>query len=246
MRDRREKPRSGSKILLWVGAIGCFGVALLLVSCIGFAVIGDMMKTPEQREAERVARAEKEAERETEREAERVTREAKREAERVERERPKPPPPPVPPPAEEHRTGVGEVLRVDGLAISVGEATITNVVYQTPLGARLGDGKTLVVTVYLQSLDATKRYHYRTWRDSNPNPRDNFGNRYAQVISDFGLPAGARTAAGVTSEIGIGDVLVFERPLAAATYLDLDLPAKNVGKEGVYKFRIATKDIQER
>jgi hypothetical protein len=43
----------------------------------------------------------------------------------------------------------------------------------------------------------------------------------------------------------VKDALVFEKPIEAATFLFLELPAKNYNGEGMIRFRIQLKPIPE-
>jgi hypothetical protein len=87
--------------------------------------------------------------------------------------------------------------------------------------------------------------------------KDNFGNAYKQSI--FGLGTILHGAAGSYEAIhptqkevpkrkdGMpqgADILVFEPPIDTAVYLDLEMPAKNIGGEEVIRFRIPMKSVK--
>jgi hypothetical protein len=107
-----------------------------------------------------------------------------------------------------------------------------------------------MVGLELLNTNPTKKVEYTSWAGSDisfdrdfATLADNFGNRYKRV--SFGLatyPVGAvQRAESIYPNKAVTDVLVFEAPIEAATHLDLELPAKNYGCEGMIRFRIPTK-----
>jgi hypothetical protein len=110
----------------------------------------------------------------------------------------------------------------------------------------------LIVRLDLLNTNQTKKVEYYSWAGTDfslgrdyATLKDNFGNRYKRV--GFGLgthPVGAVEGSdSLYPNKPLTDVLVFEAPLDAATYLDLELPAKNYGGEGMIRFRIPMKSI---
>lgn len=109
----------------------------------------------------------------------------------------------------------------------------------------------LVIRVRIGNLDEGKKINYRGWQNgsslfSEMRLADDLGNQYKEV--DFGL--GAHPVGQVTSESlypgkAIEDVFVFEVPVEKATFLRLELPAKNVGGEGKIRFEIPKDLIQK-
>ncbi len=110
----------------------------------------------------------------------------------------------------------------------------------------------LAVSLELTNTNSTKKVEYRTWtgRDLSfdreyATLKDNFGNGYKRINFGFGAtPVGAvERSESVYPNKAVGDLLVYEVPLDAAVHLDLELPAKNYGSEGVIRFRIPVKSI---
>lgn len=111
----------------------------------------------------------------------------------------------------------------------------------------------LVIEVDVSNASANKKATYRTWgdlgsmftSDDDAKLADNFGNTY-RLIS-FGITSnvvGRVKAGSIYPGKAIVDVLVFEPPVDGIAYLDLTLPAGNVGESGVYRFRINAGSIE--
>lgn len=105
----------------------------------------------------------------------------------------------------------------------------------------------LVLKITIKTKDPTKKIHYRTWRNSDflsdtaAKSWDNFGNRNKRLeLGIFGKLEGAVDTATVTKDDAAADVILFDKPLAAATHIDLDLPGTAVGLKStdVFRFRI--------
>jgi hypothetical protein len=105
----------------------------------------------------------------------------------------------------------------------------------------------LMVELNLVNPNPTKKVEYHSWagKDISFNRdyatlNDNFGNSYRRV--GFGLgahPVGAvEDWTTIYPHQPVSELLVFQLPLASATYLDLELPAESYGGEGVIRFRI--------
>jgi hypothetical protein len=110
-----------------------------------------------------------------------------------------------------------------------------------------------------QRLEVTNRsqnrkVEYQSWlgRDftfdrDHATLEDNFGNHYKRI--NFGI--GTELVGHVESESvylgkSVEDVLVFELPVDSIEYLDLELPAKNFGGEGMLKLRIPRSMIKSK
>jgi hypothetical protein len=111
-------------------------------------------------------------------------------------------------------------------------------------------GDLLMVSLELLNTNPMKKVDYLTWAGSNfsldrdfATLSDNFGNQYKRVSFGLGTyPVGAvQRSESIYPNKAVTDVLVFEAPIEAATHLDLELPAKNYGCEGMIRFRIPTK-----
>ena len=110
----------------------------------------------------------------------------------------------------------------------------------------------LMITVELSNRSATKKLEYDSWsgadvafRRDYATIRDNFDNNYKRIT--FGLFSHPVGAAGRHESLfpgkSVSDVLVFEPPIDRAAYLNLEMPAKNFGEEGMIRFRLPVKDI---
>ena len=100
------------------------------------------------------------------------------------------------------------------------------------------------VVVGLQSQDHGKKFDYVTWRGSPHSARlvDDLGNKYPLVKLPTVYPAGSVVRETVYSDKQVLDVLIFERPVPAAKYLDLDLPAPFDPMQ-TFQFRIKAAEI---
>jgi len=113
----------------------------------------------------------------------------------------------------------------------------------------------LAIHLKLSNMNPTKKLDYSTWsgkiisltRDY-ATLRDNFGNGYSRI--DFGLAAypvaSVERSESIYYNKPITDVLVFERPIDTFEYLELELPAQNVGSQGLLRFRIPKNMVQNR
>ena len=110
----------------------------------------------------------------------------------------------------------------------------------------------LMVELKLLNTNPTKKVEYYGWAGKNisfdrdyATLKDNFDNSYKRI--NFGLgsyPVGSvERAESIYPNKTVTDVLVFEVPLDTATHLDLELPAKNYGSEGMVRFRIPLKSV---
>jgi len=110
----------------------------------------------------------------------------------------------------------------------------------------------LMVKVDLWNKNATKKLEYRTWAGADfaterdyATLKDNFGNGYKRLNFGFGThPVGAvERSEALYPRKSVKDVLVFEVPTDTAIYLELELPAKNFGEEGMVRFRISMESV---
>ncbi|MDW8244713.1 MAG: hypothetical protein RMJ88_16010 [Thermogemmata sp.] len=114
----------------------------------------------------------------------------------------------------------------------------------------------LMITLQLTNVNPKRIVTYRSWggwgRILHPNSeraglKDDIGNSYALIKFNLGAyPLGAvnEKSESIYSDKPISDILVFERPVAAAKYLDLNLPAKNFGETGEIRFRISMDHVR--
>ena len=109
----------------------------------------------------------------------------------------------------------------------------------------------LMVKLDLLNKNPTKKVEYHSWGaevfslgGDSVTLKDDFGNSYKQISFGFGsFPVGAVSSESLYPNKSVTDVLVFQVPVDKATYLDLELPAKNYGCEGMIRFRIPIKSV---
>ncbi len=105
----------------------------------------------------------------------------------------------------------------------------------------------LMVNLELTNTSPTKKMEYSTWSGKDisfdrdyATLEDNFGNTYTRV--GFGLgthPVGAiPRRESIYPSKSVNDMLVFELPIDAIEYLQLELPAKNFGGTGMLRLQI--------
>jgi hypothetical protein len=157
----------------------------------------------------------------------------------------KPAPPPVAAPEPGKKAQIGHVA-VEVVAAFVDRVPLTKLRKPTTSAEPL-----LSITLSAHNLHATRKLNYETWSErmglvgSPAILRDDVGNRYRKISFDFGTDVvGANDGDSIYPGKSIVDVLVFEPPVAAAKYLDLELDGANVGQEGKVILRIKTADIK--
>jgi hypothetical protein len=124
-----------------------------------------------------------------------------------------------------------------------------------PYEGASGDGTStdpyLIAFVQVFNANSKRLVHFRTWRGRADSLirdfatlTDNNGNIYRHIsFGVFSHPAGTHVSGSIYPGEPATDLLVFERPLKSAKYLNLELPASNVGEQGVFRFRIPTSRI---
>ena len=76
--------------------------------------------------------------------------------------------------------------------------------------------------------------------------RDNFGNSYARWSFSYGSgPVGRIESGSIYPGKAVTDIVVFEVPVNKVEYLDLELPAKNGGGDGMFRIRIPASMIDQ-
>ncbi len=106
----------------------------------------------------------------------------------------------------------------------------------------------LIVTLELVNTDPQKKIVHAGWSRAPAMQRvalnDNHGNPYKLENFRSGTVEGQQSeSASLYADDPVSDVLVFERPVDAAEYLRLELPASAVGQPGVLRFQIPKKMI---
>jgi len=126
------------------------------------------------------------------------------------------------------------------------------------LGTGGGQGTSLddllAIHIELTNQSQSRKVEYRSWLGSDVSfsrdyatVGDNFGNTYKRISFGLGTDIiGHTESESIYPGKSLGDVLVFEVPVAAAEYLSLELPAKNFGGEGMLRLRIPGEMIKRR
>jgi hypothetical protein len=133
-------------------------------------------------------------------------------------------------------------VQVRVVKVAVGKVSL-----KTITGKAFSKDDVLMVKVELTNTHSAKKIAYLPWsrasRDGDyPTLKDNVGNRYFRVTFGLGTrAAGAAEPDSIYPMKSLTDVLLFEVPVAAATHLELELPADNFGGDGSVRFRIPTK-----
>ncbi len=122
---------------------------------------------------------------------------------------------------------------------------------KVPLRDWLGDRTTskdelLVIEIQVSNLSQTKKLEYRSWMGEDfafdrdfATLQDNFGNHYKRISFGIGTKVvGQAESDSLYPLKSVSDMLVFELPVNNAEYLNLELPAKNFGGEGMIQLRI--------
>jgi hypothetical protein len=141
-------------------------------------------------------------------------------------------------------------IRVRIVETTIGEVPLVG------LGRETGASKDhhLIIRVELANTSSTKKLEYNSWSGADiafgrdyATLRDNFDNNYKRItFGPFSRPVGAvERHESIYPGKSVGDVLVFEPPFDRATYLNLEMPAKNYGGEGMIRFRLPVKGISK-
>lgn len=104
----------------------------------------------------------------------------------------------------------------------------------------------LSIHIRLTNLSSGKKIQYRSWQGEDiaftrdyAVLKDNFDNVYKRISFGFSTDiVGNVDVKSLYPRKSIDDVLVFETPVKAAQYLDLELPAKNFEGKGMLRLRI--------
>jgi hypothetical protein len=133
-------------------------------------------------------------------------------------------------------------VQVQVKGVKVGKIAVKDIMS----GDQQSNDDLLAVTIEVSNLSAGKKIDFTTWRGE----RMSFDLAFASLTDDnentykrISFGATTRIVGGVDNESiypgkAISDVLVFEKPVDAAKWLHLELPAKNFKGEGVLRFAI--------
>jgi hypothetical protein len=112
----------------------------------------------------------------------------------------------------------------------------------------------LAINIEMKNLSRSSKIEYSSWQGRDmafsrdyATLQDNFGNGYKRISFGFGMDIVGQTQSdSIYPGKSLADVLVFELPVDTAEYLNLELPAKNFGGEGMLRLRIPANMIQRR
>ena len=130
-------------------------------------------------------------------------------------------------------------LRIEVTRLFVGKVALKS------LGDEEGVSKDALCQIGLRisNLGAASKVDYQGWQgnslSSDATLADDVGNHYKGV--EFGISTqivGQLRSESIYPGKSVEEVLVFEAPVEAARYLNLELPAKNVGEKGTIRLRI--------
>jgi hypothetical protein len=117
-----------------------------------------------------------------------------------------------------------------------------------------GDTSTSYLSINLDiaNLSQSKKIDYKTWQGADfsfgrdyASLRDNHGNVYKRIDFGFGSDIVGQTKAdAMYPGKSISDTLVFELPIDNIQHLDLELPAANLGGDGMFRLRIPADMVQ--
>lgn len=131
---------------------------------------------------------------------------------------------------------------------------------KVPLRAGYDDRETtsqddlLAIHIELTNLSRSKKIEYQSFQGRNmafdrdyATLQDNFGNSYKRINFGFGTEIIGHTKSNsIYPTKTLADVLIFELPVNTAEYLNLELPAKNFGGEGMLRLQISANMIRRR
>lgn len=107
-----------------------------------------------------------------------------------------------------------------------------------------------MLTVEISNVSADRLRHFEGWGKDRiggdrPVLRDDIRNRYPCVRFRFGTRVEGQATGTAPVQPGetVSDVIVFDRPVDRAKYLELELPADAVHQSGHFRFRIAMEDV---
>lgn len=133
--------------------------------------------------------------------------------------------------------------------VTVGEVTVIDMFGDEGTSSN----KQLSIQITVWNRTQAKKVEYRTWRgamlsfgSNSASLSDTFDNVYKRV--NFGAASypsgGVQTSESVYPGDSVSDILIFEVPVTSVELLLLELPAENIGEEGVIRFGIPAAAIE--
>jgi hypothetical protein len=144
-------------------------------------------------------------------------------------------------------------IRLDsGLELRLNAPTISQPLIDRSSRA-YADQRLLLVPVQIRNLSDNLKRNYVPWRNflrfgEDAYAVDNLGNRYE--MGDLGLDQPLKAQEPGANLLllpghSVNDLLWFEEPVAAATWIQLCLPARNIGGTGVLRIRLQRPQIAQ-
>ena len=143
--------------------------------------------------------------------------------------------------------------RLGDVEVKVVSAKVAPVALRGPSGEGQSKEPQLILTIEVSNANLNRKIDYSTWAGADvPLERDfatltdNFENSYKRItFGIFDRPIGRVVSDSIYPGKSLTDALVFEAPLGNIEHLDLDMPGKNIGTNGLFKIRIPAAMIQE-
>jgi len=145
-------------------------------------------------------------------------------------------------------TPPNKAARLNDIRLEISKAKVGTVPLEGPFanGSSSKDDL-LAIHIKITSLNKTRKLSYHSWAGQRhlfdaptATLTDNHRNSYKHVGFGLGVhPLGSiERNDSIYPETPITDIIVFEKPIKNAEYLDLTLPLKNLDTDGEIRFRI--------
>lgn len=137
----------------------------------------------------------------------------------------------------------GTPQQVADVRVSIASVASGRVPLEGPFDEGLSTERLLVIRVTIENLSESRKIDFRGFDPELPalefaQLTDNHQNSYRRVGFGTAKPRGQVQLESIYPGKSIDDVLVFEPPVGTAEFLRLELPARNVGHEGAFRFQI--------
>jgi hypothetical protein len=142
--------------------------------------------------------------------------------------------------------------RLGDIEVKVVSVKVAPVAFKGPTGEGQSKEPQLILTIEVSNTNQNRKLDYRSWAGADVSfdrdfaiLKDNFDNSYKRItFGIFSRPIGQAVSESIYPGKSLTDVLVFEAPLENIDQLDLNMPGKNVGMNGLYMIRIPAAMIQ--
>jgi hypothetical protein len=149
--------------------------------------------------------------------------------------------------------GADSTVTIGGVRVRLVETIIGKVPLRDILKKDTSSADELLkVMVEITNTSGTKKIDYRTWSGAAislerdyATLKDDHGNSYKRITFSLGTYPVAAVERGesIYPNQSLRDVLVFELPTDRATHLNLELPSRNFGGDGMVRFRLPVRGI---